>query len=275
VKQASIYANLARISLTEVSIAEASVSPFIRVENSSEAILDNVSGYGNWAGTLVNADSTSTTSLQGHIDTVGMIQNVISYPSVLRTDGYVRIFGPPLFSSNPEIPNSFAGNSNAPPVADTRGSLSSASTNDRRMGPVTTVVHAETPGSQESNRVNFGNVVSSPPTVPSDVLVSILLKASVNCNYVLAGYADGYTATMVPLEAGKWTRIVILKAKAKAGSGLTLVGWPVDSKGPTVSFSKLEVLAAPTGSSESLGYMNTVLTTGAVNPNRSDRFATK
>jgi hypothetical protein len=275
VKRASIYTNLARISLSEVSIAEASVSPFIRAENSSEAILDNVSGYGNWAGILVSADSSSTTSLQGHVNTVGMIQNVISYPSVLRTSGYIRMFGPPLFSSNPDIPNSFTGNSNAPPVVDIHGSLSAASTNDLRMGPVTTVVHAAMPGTQESNRVNFGSVVSSPPTVPSDILVSILLKASVNCDYVLAEYGDGYTATNVPLEAGKWTRVVILKAKTKAGTGLTLIGWPTDSNGPTVSFSKLEVLAAPTGSSESLGYMRTILTNGSVNTNGLERLITK
>jgi len=267
VKPASIYANLARINLSEVLIAEASVNPFIRAENSSETILDNVSGYGNWAGTLVSADSSSTTSLQGHISTVGMIQNVISYPSVLRTGGYIRMFGPPLFSSNPDIPNSFTGNSNAPHVADIRGSLSAASTNDRRMGPVTTVVHTAVPGTQENNRVNFGNVVSSPATVPSDILVSILLKASVNCSYVLEGYGDGYTATIVPLEAEKWTRVVILKAKAKAAEGLILVGWPTDSNGPTISFSKLEVLATPSASSESLGYIGIVLTTGAVNAN--------
>jgi hypothetical protein len=272
VKPASIYANLARINLTEVSIAEAKVSPFMRAENLSEVILDNVSGYGNWAGTLVSADSTSTTLLQGNIGTVGTIQNVISYPSVLRTVGYLRMYGPPLSSSNLEIPNSFAGNSNAPQIVDNHGSLSSATTTDLRMGPVTTVVHAATPGTQENNRVNFGNVVSSRAGVPTEILVSIMLRASVSCNYVLAGYADGYTATTVPLEAGKWTRVVILQAKAKAGAGLTLVGWPADSNGPTVSFTKLEVLAAPAGSSEALGYMGTILTNGAVNPNGSGRF---
>jgi hypothetical protein len=105
--------------------------------------------------------------------------------------------------------------------------------------------------------------------------VSILLKASVNCDYVLAAYGDGYTATNIPLEAGKWTRVVILKAKTKAGTGLTLVGWPTDSNGPTVSFSKLEVLATPTGSSESLGYMRTILTNGSVNTNGLERLITK
>jgi hypothetical protein len=275
VKQASIYANLARVTLSEVSVAEARVTPFIRAENFSEVILNDISGYGNWAGTLISADSSSTTSLEGHINTVGTIQNVISYPPVLRTGGYIRMFGPPLFSSNPDIPNSFTGNSNTPPVADIHGSLSSTTAKDRRMGPVTTVVHAATPGTQESNRVNFGNVVSSQATVPSDILVSILLKASVNCGYVLEGYDDGYTATAVPLEADKWTRVVIFKAKAPAGAGLTLIGWPADSSGPTVSFTRLEVLTSPVGSSDSLGYMGTVLTTGAVNPNGLDRYVTK
>jgi hypothetical protein len=267
VKPASIDANLARISLTEVSIAEASVSPFIRAENSSEIILNNVSGYGNWAGTLVSADSSSTTSLQGYMNIVGTIQNVISYPSVLRTSGYVRMSGSPLFSSNSNIPNSFIGNSDAPPVTDIKGSLSVALTNDQQMGPVTTVKHSATVGTQENNRVNFGNIVSRAGAFSGDILVSVLVKASVDCDYVLAGYADGYSATTVRLEAGKWVRIVILKAKVKMGTGFTLVGWPIDSNGPTVNFSKLEVLASPTDSFEWFGYLGTVLTTGAVNPN--------
>jgi hypothetical protein len=272
VKPASIYASLARINLTEVSIAEAKVSPFMRAENFSEVILDNVSGYGNWAGTLVSADLSSTTSLQGHIDAVGTIENVISYPAVLRTGGYFRMFGPAFFSSNPDIPNMFLGNANAPAVTDVRGTSSSTTTKDRQMGYVTTIGHAPRPGTQDNNRVNFGDVVSVQTQDPSDILVSILLKSSLTCNYILAGYADGYTTTVVPLEAGRWTRVIILKAKAKPGEGFTLVGWPSDSSGPTVSFTKLEVLAAPSGASEALGYMRTVLTTGAVNPNGSDRF---
>ena len=39
IKHACIYANLARVSLSDVSIAEATVDPFIRAENSSGVIL--------------------------------------------------------------------------------------------------------------------------------------------------------------------------------------------------------------------------------------------
>jgi hypothetical protein len=122
-------------------------------------------------------------------------------------------------------------------------------------------------GTQENNRVNFGNIVSRSVAFSGEIMVSILVKASVNCDYVLAGYADGYSATTVHLEAGKWVRIVILRAKGKMGAGFTLVGWPIDSNGPIVNFSKLEVLASPTDSLESRGYLGTVLTTGAVNAN--------
>ena len=127
--------------------------------------------------------------------------------------------------------------------------------------------HSATVGTQENNRVNFGNIVSRAAAFSGDILVSVLVKASVDCDYVLAGYADGYSATTVRLEAGKWVRIVILKAKVKMGTGFTLVGWPIDSNGPTVNFSKLEVLASPIDSFEWFGYLGTVLTTGAVNPN--------
>jgi hypothetical protein len=206
----------------------------------------------------VSADSSSTTSLQGDMNVVGTIQNVISYPSVLRTSGYVRMSGSPLFSYNSNVPNSFIGNSDAPSVTDIKGASSVALTNDQQMGPVTTVKHSAMAGTQENNRVNFGNIVSRSVAFSGEIMVSILVKASVNCDYVLAGYADGYSATTVHLEAGKWVRIVILRAKGKMGAGFTLVGWPIDSNGPTVNFSKLE---------ESRGYLGTVLTTGAVNAN--------
>ena len=272
VKQASIYANHARIDLTETSIAEAKINPFIRAENSSVVVLNNISGYGKWDGTLVSTDSASTTTLEGHLSTLGTIQSVVSYPSILRTSGYVRMFGAPVVSSNPLIPNRFSGNSIAPPIADSKGAISSTTVTDQQMGSVTTVVHAKGRGSQENNRVSFGNVVSSPTSHPSTILVSVLVKASVNCTYVLGGYADGYSVTQVPLMAGKWTRVVILKAKAAAGTGFTLVGWPDDSSGPTLSYARLEVLSEPTDSSESVEYIGTVLATGAVNPNGFDRL---
>lgn len=271
VKQASIYANHARIILTETSIAEAKINPFIRAENSSAVLLDNISGYGRWDGTLVSTDSTSTTTLEGHLSTLGTIQNVIAYPSVLRTSGYVRMFGAPVVLSNPLVPNRFSGNPITPPVADSKGAVSSRIETDRQMGPVRSVVHAKVRGSQEDNRANFGDVISAPTSHPSNILVSILVKASVNCTYALGGYADSHSVTLVPLIAGNWTRVVILKARAAAGTGFTLVGWPDDSSGPTLSFSRLEVLSEPADSPESAGYIGMVLATGAVNPNGFER----
>jgi hypothetical protein len=271
VKKASIYANHARITLTETSVAEAKISPFIRAENSSAVVLNNISGYGRWDGTLVSADSASTTTLEGHLSTLGTIYNVISYPSILRTSGYVRMFGTPVVSSNPFIPNRFSGNPIAPAIADIKGAISSATVTDRQMGPVTTVVHSQVHGSQENNRVSFGNVVFSPTSQTSTILVSVLVKASVNCTYALGGYADGYSVTRVPLIAGEWTRVVILKGRAAAGAGFTLVGWPDDSSGPTLSYGRLEVLSEPADSPESIGYIGTALATGAVNPNGFER----
>ena len=271
VKRSSIYANHARISLIDTSIAEAKITPFIRAENSSTVVLNNVSGYGKWDGTLVSTDSGSATTLEGHMSTLGTIQNVISYPSILRTSGYVRMFGAPVVSSNALIPNHFSGNSIAPPVADRKGTLSSTTVTDPQMGPVTAVVHTKRRGSQEDNRASFGNVVSSPSSQSSTILVSVLVKASVNCTYVMGGYPDGYSVAPVPLAAEKWTRVVILKGKAAAGTGFTLVGWPDDSTGPTISFARLEVLSTPTDSPESAGFIGTVLATGAVNPNGFDR----
>jgi hypothetical protein len=271
VKEASIYANHARITLTEASIAEAKINPFLRAENSSAVILDNCSGYGKWDGTLVSTDSTSTTTLEGHLSTLGTIQNVVSYPDVLTTSGYVRMFGPAILLSNPSIPNHFSGDSRKLPIADINGSVSYTTVTDRQMGSATTVIHAKVRGSQEKNRVNFGNVVSTLISHPSDILVSFLLKASVDCTYMVGGYADGYTVVSVPLKAERWTRVAILKANAAVGTEFKLVGWPDDSTGPSVSYTELEVLAEPTGSVESQTYSGMILRTGAVGRNANQR----
>ena len=269
VKQATVYANLARITLNEVEIEEATISPVVRAENSSAITLNNVSGYGRSDGTLVSADRGSTTTLEGRLDILGTIENVIAYPQVLASPTYVRMFGAPLVSMNREIPNAFQGDAMTPHPADIQGSVSTSESRDPQLGPVTTVQHAPVRGSQESNRVSFGNVIPASAGAERSVLLSILLKASVDCNYVLGGYADGYATTRIPLVAGEWTRALIYKAKSAAGKGFALVGWPDDASGPAVSFSALQVLAEPADSFAARAYMGSVLTTGAVNPNHN------
>jgi len=177
VKPASIDANLARISLTEVSIAEASVSPFIRAENSSEIILKQCLGIRKLAGTLVSADSSSTTSLQGYINIVGTIQNVISYPSVLRTSGYVRMSGSPFSPPIQISPTALSEIQMLRQSPILRGRCPLRSQNDQQMGPVTTVKHSATVGTQENNRVNFGNIVSRAAAFSGDILVSVLVES--------------------------------------------------------------------------------------------------
>jgi hypothetical protein len=267
IKQATLYANLARITLSEVEVAEAKISPVIRAENSSAITLDNISGYGRWDGTLVSADRTSTTTLEGRLDVLGTIENVIAYPQVLASPAYVRIFGVPVISLNHEIPNAFAGDPMRPHPADIKGSTSTSITRDPLLGSVTTVQHAQRRGSQENNRVSFGNVISAHTSVESTIAVSILLKASVDCDYVISGYGDGYSTVHVPLVAGEWTRTVIYKSKFPSEKEFTLVGWPDDASGPAVSFSALQVLVELTNSFATRGSMGMMLTTGSVNPN--------
>ena len=231
IKQASIYANRARITLTEVSIEEAAINPFIRAENDATVILNNVSGYGRWDGTLVSADATSTTTLEGRLDVIGSIENVVAYPSVMKSTGYIRMYGVPLTSG-------LVGNATTLAIIDSRGAVSSSAGTDAVIGRVTTVHHTATLGSQETNRVSFGNLETGIRV--ANFLVSILVRSSVDCSYTLAAYGDGYTRTRVPLLAGQWTRVVIFKPESSKEEGFVLMGWPEEAIGPTVSFARLE-----------------------------------
>ena len=266
IKQATVYANLARITLSEVEIEEARISPVIRAEHSSEVTLNNVSGYGRWDGTLVSADSSSATTLEGRLDVLGTIENVVAYPQVLAGPACVRLSGSPLVSLNPAIPNRFPGDAMTPHPVDIRGSISTRALRDPQLGLVTVVRHANRRGSQEANRVNFGAVAA--PSSGQSILVSILLKASCDCSYAFGFYADAYSTMHVALQAEEWTRVVIYKAKpAAAEKSFTLVGWPEDGGAPEMSFSALEVLISPANSLAGRGYMGSVLSGGAVNPN--------
>ncbi len=239
IKQASIYANHARITLTEVTIEEAAVNPFIRGENDSTIVLNNISGYGRWDGILVSVDATSTTTLEGRLDALGSIENVVAYPSAIRSSGYVRIYGVPL------RPN-FSNNASTLSIVDSRGSVSSGAGNDAVMGRVVTVHHMTAVGTQETNRVNFGNVGSP----AGSLLVSILVKSSLDCSYILAAHGDGYSAIRVPLLAGRWTRIVIFKPESSKEKEFILMGWPDDATGPTVSFANLETTTGTSNSGQ-------------------------
>jgi hypothetical protein len=270
VKRATVYANLARVYLTDVEIGEAQVNPFARAENNSDIILSNVAGYGNTGGYLVSADESSTTTIEGHLDSAGSIDNAVAYPSVMK-GGPFRISGAPIMALNPLIPNAYRGNAKAPALADSGGAKSSPSNNDARLGAVSSVTHSAGPGNQQSNRANFGNIISTPVASNSNVLVSILAKSSVDCAYVMQAYGDGRTAVHAHLLAGQWKRFVIFKPNLQPRGDFVLVGFPEDSSGPTVSFTALEVLAEPADSWNSSGYAGVVLTTGAVNPNDGNR----
>ena len=61
--------------------------------------------------------------------------------------------------------------------------------------------------------------------------------------------------------------MVIYQARLPAGKNFTLVEWPEDDTGPSISFSGLPLLSVPRNSLHALGFMGTMLPTGAVNSN--------
>jgi hypothetical protein len=262
IKRSTIYANLARITLTEVEIEEAKITPVIRAENSSAITLNNVSGYGRWDGTLVSADRSSSTSLQGRLEVLGTIENVASYPTLLATSGYVRMFGAPSRFPESSLGAGQESNSLILRPLDFHGALVTPEGRDQAYGTLITVRHAPEPGSQENNRISFGTVAG--PAVGTPVLATVLVKSNVDCLYSLAAYADGYTRSRVPLTANQWTRVVILQGKS-TGKKFMLIGWPEDARGPTISFAGLQVMATPSGVEENQKPLD--LVSGGTNSN--------
>lgn len=280
VKKSTFYGNLANLFWTDVSIAEASADPVILLENHSQGTITNPSGYGPQFGRVVQADSTSYVGLEGTLSGNGEYQNVTSFPSNI-TAGRGAMAGAPISYLNSSVPNAYAGNPLTPPFSSTTGTSSNATAVDSLYGTVNTVTFAASAGSSSSNEIQIANAIPNTTAVTSDYLFSILVKASATTTVSFysqySGGNSGFVFTnSLTLQGGQWTRVVMYSYGIGAGNSAFLTMFPLDSAGATVSFTRLETLALPTGSGtgsdtgiQSAYARAQVLQSGAVNPNNT------
>lgn len=265
VKKATIYIVTGTVALYAVTNEDATANPWALLETNATLQLVGHRGYGLTGGQHVQADSTSRVALSGAFGGIGQINNVDSYPSSFESRNTTKMIGVPLAVVTDSIRNDFTGSALAPNGTHTTAT-SDGFTWDSEQGYVKTVQHAASAGTQDANRISFGDVISVATGVTSDVLVSILVRASVACTYVLAGY-PAIAAATISLPAGKWVRVILFATSQSAGAAFTLVGYPTDSTGPEVRFAKLQVIAAPTNSVEQQQLHSAVVAHGLVKPN--------
>lgn len=269
IKQAgAFYVNNALLDLKAMDNGDALANPGMLLENHAHADVSDLIGYGGTGNTQIQSDSTSTVSLPGTVQTEGQIYNITQWPSTIMPGGNgLRMAGSPIYSRNSTIPNAYTANSLTPAVSSVGTGTTNSTAVDAVYGTVTTATHAASIGSSSTNFVNFGNVISSATSVTSDYMMSFLTKSSVDASYRFNGTIGTFTDLEITLKAGIWTRVVLFMPAQTAATAFNLLGWPLDTSGPTVSYTALEVLALPTNSVTQRQYMGAVLATGAVNPN--------
>lgn len=249
VKKATFYLSSAIGTLSDVDFEDAVANPEILAENGSIVNIQNSNGY-NRDGNLFTGDANSYSVLIGDHNANGIVQNVEAYPSSMNPSSGSTLIGKAVLVPA-KITNQNNGNLINPGFADTNGATSSGVAADAIYGTVSTVTHATSIGSQDTNRANIGNVIPN-QTGNVEALVTLLIKSSVDCLYAVGGY--GLPAYHFSLVAGKWTRVVILIQNPQQfgtgalDGGYTLVGWPLDTTGPTVSYTEIESAVQPLGS---------------------------
>ncbi len=267
-KQTSVYLNSATLNFDSLSDEEANINPTIFGENGASIVFTQPKGFGCSACNYAQTDATSSTAVIGQASFLGLMENVVSYPSsvlIPAANQDSKFWGVPRFTFNQGVPNSFAsagGDPQTPAFSDILGSASSATAVDPQYGSVNTVTHVASAGNNNSNRFKIQNFGTT--SVTSDWIWSLRLMSNQTCTYTLEDYAINNTITVLPLVAGKWYEFDMIEGALGAGGGPTIIGFPNCATGPTISITGLEVLPKTSGTVDPRGYFGTILSTGAI-----------
>ncbi len=268
IKPATFYLNNTRVYAH--GFGGDSTSPYIyRLENYSQAVLENIGASGNPAGYYVGADSTSGVFLSGDGGGNGVFQNVAQWPNALS--GQTRMFGAPIFAVDPTVPNSYGLNPIQIPFLAIRAPAVAGTVTDHQFGTISQAAFGASSGDGGNNVVYLGSFPATATTVKSDYLYSLLLKADRDCTLLVgidsrpAGLT--YLAINVTLEANRWVRVVLAAQNIPPGIQNRLNIWPLDNSGPTVAFTGLEMVALPSGPISTTATIGHILRTGAVGSN--------
>jgi hypothetical protein len=260
-----MYLSYAEANLDRVAFSDAQAHPEIMATNNSIVRINDSGGYSQPSLFLVDTDSTSQSFIGGMDRTIGYKENVGSYPSNILGPSQSAFWGAPAFVASSGVPNFYTGNPMQPAMTPT-GAISVQTLTDPLFGPTSTVTYAASVGTPGTNKVSLGTVTPAPPaSTLVDILISVLVKPDRDCLYSIQDATNQFVVSPIQLYANRWTRVVAINTKV-AGA-ITLIGFPLDTTGPTVAWTGIETLTAPLGQMNVIAPVQEIMTTGAVNPN--------
>lgn len=266
IPRCTYYLNNSTISVNDTFIADTHNFSIFKLENNSTLELRNIAGHASSSGFLVEADATSSVSFFGSYECNGVVQNVIRWPDAFKVYGFnTSMYGVPVLENSPGLPVVYA--SKIPPTFAPLGAPPTITTvEDADLGMCNRHVYGASPGNISGTNAAFmvlpGLTGSGSDTA---TLITILLKSSIDCQFkIFAGFNTGATPIGGPditLKANKVTRVVIASSAAVAGA-LQLYCYPLDSTGPTIYMSNIQVYQGPFSDPATDGFLSEIVSKG-------------
>jgi Pectate lyase superfamily protein/Repeat of unknown function (DUF5907) len=254
IKKSSIYLSNSRLTFTNSYVAEASADPCILAENSSLVSLSDISGYGSPGGKLVSADATSSCSLAGSIDVVGVIDNATWLGASLPS-AQLAVAAPAVVRNTPGIPNDFTS-PQSPAFGDTNGVTSTTTGTDSVFGDYRSVTFAASASGQSTNRARVSTTYGG-----TTACMAVMVK-SATATTLEMGVFGNVGVKKFSLPAGQWVRLVWLYVGVSTGAQSFIIN-PAGADGPTVQFCQWQQVSG-TDSPTLRGQINAIFA-GAYN----------
>ena len=243
IQRAAFFANHATFVFDNTAVADAQANPWAILANHSKARAHNLSGYGQPNGVLFEADDTSEVLFSGINSVIGTSQNVGEWPHLQLGSSWTGYGAPVAMPSG--VPNLFAGNSASPGI-QARAPATGGTIVDPQFGRLNTAQFAPSVGTTESNRVVLAGL-AAPVSVPTDLVVSVLVKSDQDCMIRFGNYPDQTVGATAHLIGGNWTRLVFAVPSLGAGQNLAPMFYAQDAKGCAIAFAQMHIGGGPSG----------------------------
>ncbi len=231
IKSASAYLNASVVEFENFYCAEGTIDPMMLCEESSRAIITNISGYGLTSGQFIDCDSTSFCTIAGAYNGEGSLNGAARFDAmILNTQAAVcSTFFP---KDTPGFPN-IISSSQAPAFSGTEGTAGVTTGSDSVYGNYNQITWAAAVGNVNSHRVR-----RSITTVGTFLAVAFCVQSDIDETIRVQFNTDNVTPRFMKLNAGVWHRVFWMSNGCPSSAGGSLIITPESANGAVMKFNK-------------------------------------
>lgn len=263
IKKSSIYTNNTNLTLINLNCAEATVTPFLYLENNSTTHHDNSFGYGlSTSGQYCETDSTSFITVSGDVSVITSLGNTVLNGTISSIGNFGTVY---VAQDNTYNTSSFTNEATSPltsSLSNINGTTTSTTGYDSNQGSVGIVTFNDA-GNQDTNRVRFAQITNG-----NYCIIGISLKSDVNTIIKFGVYGSTVQGSQksIQLYANQWVRVYHVIGNSNISAGSYYVMYSSDGVVANISLTKLMIKSSTTSNAKLFQDFNAVLS-GAYNPN--------